>query len=602
MGFFGADESDAVEYQALASCGVGDDGALATKTSYDGAGRLIRTYNTDGASGTTWSAAGGVTGDNVLEQAENQYDSDGNLIFVKTRQRFHNETATGALGNPTTAPLARVYYATAYFDAVNRIIAYVDVGTNGGTTYMRPTSVPAASDTVLVTRYAFNAAGWLDSTTDPRGIVQKNFYDNLGRRIKVIVAYSDGIPTSNTNKTTEYTYDGSGHTLTLQADEPGGAFEQTQFVYGVTTAGGSGVNSDDFLAAREYPDKTTGLPSATEKESYTVDALGEQISLTDRNGNVHSDSYDVLGRLTADAVTTLGVGVDGTVRRSTTAYDTGGLPYLYTNYDSASGGNIVNQVQQVYNGLGQLITEYQSTSGAVNTSTTPKVQYAYSEMAGGANHSRPITITYPNGRVLNYNYNTGLDGTISRLSSISDSGVILESYSYLGLSTVVLRSHPQPGVDLTYIKQTGESNGDAGDQYTALDRFGRVVDQRWIVTTTGTATDRFKYGYDRDGNRLFRTNEVNHNFDELYHANGTTNGYDQLNQITNFSRGGSVQREQHDSQSHAQPKLEPGCPGQLVQLHQRRRHADANGQSAKPDHVNLRPDDADIRRQRQHDT
>jgi hypothetical protein len=94
----------------------------------------------------------------------------------------------------------------------------------------------------------------------------------------------------------------------------------------------------------------------------------------------------------------------------------GGRPYLYTSYDAASGGNIVNQVQQVYNGLGQLITEYQSSSGAVNTSTTPKVQYAYTEMAGGANHSRPITITYPNGRILNYNYNTGLDDSISRLS------------------------------------------------------------------------------------------------------------------------------------------------------------------------------------------
>ena len=38
---------------------------------------------------------------------------------------------------------------------------------------------------------------------------------------------------------------------------------------------------------------------------------------------------------------------------------------------------VVNQVEDVYNGLGQLTTEYQATSGAVNTSTTPKVQYAY---------------------------------------------------------------------------------------------------------------------------------------------------------------------------------------------------------------------------------
>ena len=36
--------------------------------------------------------------------------------------------------------------------------------------------------------------------------------------------------------------------------------------------------------------------------------------MTDRNGNVHPYSYDVLGRQTSDAVTTLGTGVDGAVR------------------------------------------------------------------------------------------------------------------------------------------------------------------------------------------------------------------------------------------------------------------------------------------------
>src|SRR5207253_2363522 len=126
-----------------------------------------------------------------------------------------------------------------------------------------------------------------------------------------------------------------------------------------------------------------------------------------------------------------------------------------------------------YNGLGQLITEYQATSGAVNTSTSPKVQYAYSEMASGANHSRLTSMTYSGGRVLSYTYASGLDDTISRLSSITDGSTTLESYSYLGLSAVVKRAHPEPGIDLTYIKQSGEGNGDAGDQYIGLDRFGR---------------------------------------------------------------------------------------------------------------------------------
>src|SRR5882672_3422070 len=170
------------------------------------------------------------------------------------------------------------------------------------------------------------------------------------------------------------------------------------------------------------------------------------------------------------AVTTLGSGVDGAVRRLEIAYDTQGNAYLFTSYDAASGGNIVNQVQRTFNGLGQLTVEYQEHSGVVNTSTSAKVQYAWSEMPSGADHSRLTSITYPDGYVLTYNYASGLDSSISRLSSLSDSTGTLESYSYLGLGTVVIRSHPQPGIDLTYVKQAGESNGDAGDQYIGLDR------------------------------------------------------------------------------------------------------------------------------------
>src|SRR5207253_2215037 len=109
------------------------------------------------------------------------------------------------------------------------------------------------------------------------------------------------------------------------------------------------------------------------------------------------------------------------------------------------------------------------------------------------------------------------------------SSTTLESYSYLGLSTVVARSHPESGVDLTYI---GTGTGDAGDKYLGLDRFGRVIDQKWTDATTDF--DRFKYGYDRDSNRLYRTNELSHSFDELLHTNGASNGYDGLNQLSEF--------------------------------------------------------------------
>jgi RHS repeat-associated protein len=630
--------------------GVGEPPGVSprVKSAYDGAGRTTTSYTTDGngdaAPGTTnsWANAGTVSStNNVLEQTESTYDADSNVLLTTTRQRNHDETTGGPLGNETTTPKARVSFVAAYYDLANRLTTTVDVGTNGTGTYTRPSTPPAASDTVLRTdtsyagdnvqlvqltgnptggtftltfngqttsAIAYNASaatvqsalqalstigsgnalvasptgsGWIvrfagtlagavqpaltgngsgltggtnpsvaitvtslggdngqvQQTTDPRGIISKTDYDYLGRTVRTIEAFSAFAPSNNLDKTTEYTYDGSSHMLTLQADLASSAYQQTKFIYGVTTTS-SAINSNDIQSAMQYPDKTTGNPSSTEQESYTVNAVGQRTTFTDRNGSVHTYSYDVLGRLTSDSITTLGSGVDGAVRRIDTAYDTQGNSYLFTSYADTAGTTIVNQVQRKFNGLGQLIQEWQAHSGAVNTSTTPSVQYGWSLMSGGANHSRLTSITYPNGKVLNYNYASGLDDSISRLTSLSDTSGTLEQYSYLGLSTVVKRAHPLPtnGLDLTYITPGG--SGDAGDQYTGLDRFGRVVEQKWQTEQmTPTVTDDFKYGYDRDSNRLYRTNEVNHNFDELYHANGSSNGYDNLNQLTAFARG-----------------------------------------------------------------
>jgi len=81
--------------------------------------------------------------------------------------------------------------------------------------------------------------------------------------------------------------------------------------------------------------------------------------------------------------------------------------------------------------------------------------------------------------------------------------------------------------------------GDAGDKYTGLDRFGRVVDQRWTKGTTPTSAvvDRSTSTYDRNSNRLTRTNVLAAAFSETY-------AYDALNQLTSFSRGGGTTTSQ----------------------------------------------------------
>ena len=88
---------------------------------------------------------------------------------------------------------------------------------------------------------------------------------------------------------------------------------------------------------------------------------------------------------------------------------------------------------------------------------------------------------------------------------------------------------------LTYIQQSGSPPvGDGGDQYTGLDRFGRVIDQRWIKDSSGDDLERVEYGFDRASNRVWRDNTVadalSANQDEYY-------TYDWLNQLLTLQRG-----------------------------------------------------------------
>ncbi len=173
--------------------------------------------------------------------------------------------------------------------------------------------------------------------------------------------------------------------------------------------------------------------------------------------------------------------------------------------------------------------EYQANSGAVNIASTPQVQYGYSSIATG---SHLVSMTYPNDRVLHYGYdNSALDSAIGRVDYLADDngsgsvGSHLVDYSYLGLATIL-----------------GQAQGNGVAETTTLDSFGRIADLNYVNTATSTSTDHFAYGYDRNGNVLYKNNLVNSSFSELYHASSATSGdsntaYDPLNRLTGFKRG-----------------------------------------------------------------
>ena len=87
--------------------------------------------------------------------------------------------------------------------------------------------------------------------------------------------------------------------------------------------------------------------------------------------------------------------------------------------------------------------------------------------------------------------------------------------------------------------QTGDtsSSTDGGDEYTGLDRFGRVIDQNYVNTSTGDSTDRFQYTYDRDGNVLSKTNLVAEGTTGVGDDLDETYTYDDLNRLTDATRG-----------------------------------------------------------------
>jgi RHS repeat-associated protein len=526
-----------------------------TKSVYDGVGRVTTQYTGYNLTDSSYANASSVATDTILEQVETSYDAASNVIQVSIRQRYHNATGVGPLGSPSSAqPLARVTYTANWQDGLGRVAATADYGTNGGTALVRPATIPARSETCLVTSTAYDNAGQVQTTTDPAGMTTCFSYDAAGREIQRILncqtlsssssassgssasSSSSGVtgpcPASDdTNVTVLTAYNPDGNVSSVTAVNAATGNQVTQYTYGTTLAS-SGIASSLLKVAEVYPDSVGG----SDQVSFTYNRQDEVTTVTDQNGTVHSYNYDLLGRRTQDRVTTLGAGVDGAVLRIATAYEVRGMVSGVTSYDNPTvgAGNVVNDVQLTYNAFGQLTADYQSHTGTVVIGSTPVCQYAYAD--GSANTIRPTTMTYPNGRLLNYSYGSvgGMADALSRVASLidNDGATHLADYSYLGQDSIVEVSEPQPTLLYTLVGTVGGNDPDTGDIYRGLDRFGRVKDLLWYNQTSAADVERVQHRYDRAGNRLWRLNPVDpgETHDELY-------SYDGLYRLKDLQRG-----------------------------------------------------------------
>jgi len=520
---------------------------LLTKTQYDILGRAIEVRK-----GYEVTGAGGIE-DVLFEQSLFTYDDAGDRLLTEHRRRHHDtdETITGPIGGPqsTTAPRGRISYLAQWSDPLGRLIASADYGTNGGSSFTRPDLIPSRSDTVLVTTQDYDDTGLISETVDPAGMVTAIEYDNRGRRITTIenvVAASSSSSSSGSassssssgggsctpndeNRTTRLTYTADGQIAKLTAENSQTGDQVTTYTYG-TTLTESEIATSHLLRRTQYPD-STGTSDSVEQ---TYNRQQQITSTTDQNGTVKEFDFDKLGRPVEDRVTTLGSGVDGSVRRLSATYEVRGMVETLSSHDNATvgTGNVVNQMENVYNDFGQLITQYLEHNGAVNTSTTPKVQYSYAD--GSSGYIRVTSLTYPNGREIGYDYSGTTNGKLNRLTKFIDddvSSTTLAEYKYLGLGRVIDTQYQEPAVELSHHGLI-TVNGESVASYDGLDRFDRVIDHHWHAGSTDLS--RIKYGYDRASNRVWREDTVagaaGKHFDELY-------AYDGLHRLQNAQRG-----------------------------------------------------------------
>jgi RHS repeat-associated protein len=219
------------------------------------------------------------------------------------------------------------------------------------------------------------------------------------------------------DRITYTTYNAQNHPLTIQKAY-GTSLQQTYATYTYTPNGLTQTIKDangnlttqsydglDRLSELQFPSKTTaGTSSTTDFEQYTYDNNDNRKTLITRDSQTISYFYDALNRMNLKQwPTSWGVSVYY-------GYDLRSLR-LYARYSSATGPGVSN----TYDGFGHMNSETMNLSGAAQ-------QMSYQFDADG----NRIQVTYPGGSYIKYGYD-GLD----RVAQVLESGSsTLAAYSY----------------------------------------------------------------------------------------------------------------------------------------------------------------------------
>jgi RHS repeat-associated protein len=487
-------------------------------TGYDGYNRLTNlTDENNHTTQYTYDNLGALTGILQANQAQTSYTYDNLGRLTQIEDANHNKTTyeLDAFSRTIATTLPMGQQSQTSFDKYGHISSTRDY--NGDSiqyaydNYGRLDHKSFSDARVATVSYTYDpVTSQLKTVTDGRGVTQY-IYDNKDRLKTTIVPDGEfvaygydllGNTTSLTTATgtTRYTYDAlnrvdkvqNGSTLLADYDydAAGNLIRKTLSDGTVET---SQYDSRERLTQLQTKNVAGDIISGYQ---YTLDGVGNRTKVIESSGRTVDYTYDVLNRLTQEAI------VDPSLGNRTTSYTFDLVGNRLSRNDSVAGQTLYsydanNRLTQTT--LGSVTTQFTyDSNGSLKQRTNGNSTTVYDWVNDGENRLMGVTTTQ-GGQTHQAQYVYDANGT--RVASIIDG--TRTNYLVSGSLPQVLMEYDDNGIilkDYSYglgLIRTRTDGTEASATYYHQDGLGST---RILTNATGTVTDR--YSYDAYGVKL----------------------------------------------------------------------------------------------------